>query len=322
MSESLRRPQRSSSLRTDGTWSEPAVNPLRAEAEAFLVDLRERRGASEHTTLNYSLDLEHLSAWLIARDITSWQSLTRHDVRSWIAWMHSEGYAPASIGRKLSALRSLFRFLMREGRIGESPLVLVPAPKRGKTLPSVLSLDEIERLLAAPDPGTPLGMRDRSMLEVLYATGLRLSELLGLRLDSVDWTQRSIRVIGKGTKERIVLLGDLALDALERYTHEGRPALARNQDDHALFLSHLGTPLSVRGFHVVLQGHVRAAGIEKHVTPHTLRHSFATHLLEGGADLRSVQELLGHANVSTTQVYTHISEGYLREVYARAHRGA
>jgi integrase/recombinase XerD len=185
----------------------------------------------------------------------------------------------------------------------------------------VLSVDEIERLIEAPDRGTPLGIRDRAMLEVMYATGMRVSELLSLDIEDVDWPGRSIRVMGKGNKERIVLLGDLAVDALERYVHDARGALLRSRRTDALFLSHLGRRLSVRGFHVLLQSHLERAGIARHVTPHTLRHSFATHLLEGGADLRSVQELLGHASVSTTQVYTHISEGYLREAYARARGG-
>jgi tyrosine recombinase XerC len=296
--------------------------PLQSEIEAFLVDLHERRGASPHTTANYRLDLEHLAHWAGEHDITSWRALTRQLVRSWVAWMHAEGYAPASIGRKLSSLRSLYRYLMREGIVAESPLQLVPGPKRGRTLPNVLSVDEIERLLAQPDSKTPLGMRDRCLLEMMYATGLRVSELVGLTLEQIDWGQRTIRVIGKGSKERIVLAGELAMEALETYLHNGRPRLLREVTTEALFLSHLGSPLSVRGFHAVLAGYVRSAGLERRVTPHTLRHSFATHLLEGGADLRSVQELLGHASVSTTQVYTHVSEGYLREVYSRAHKGA
>jgi len=200
-------------------------------------------------------------------------------------------------------------------------MLLVLSPKSPRSLPNVLSHDEVERLLAAPDD-SPLGIRDTCMLEILYGTGLRVSELLGLKVDDVVWGRRSIQVLGKGSKERIVLFGDLAVDALERYMHEARPELASGISAHALFLSHLGTPLSVRGFHVVLKRHLNTAGIERHVTPHTLRHSFATHLLEGGADLRSVQELLGHASVSTTQVYTHVSEGYLRDVYAKAHRDA
>lgn len=294
---------------------------LQPEIEGFLDDLQRRRGASTHTLTNYRLDLEHVAAWLSERDI-GWTSLDRRAARAWVAWMHGEGYAPRSIARKLSALRSFFRYMGREGIVAESPLLLVSAPKRGRTLPAVLSVEEMERLLAAPDASTPLGIRDRCLLEVMYATGLRVSELLGLKLDQIDWTGRSALVRGKGTKERIVLIGDLAVDALERYVHAARPILLGRKMTDALFLSHIGEPLSVRGFHLILQSHLRAAGITRKVTPHTLRHSFATHLLEGGADLRSVQELLGHANLSTTQVYTHVSEGYLREVYARAHRGA
>jgi len=297
------------------------VPSLHRDIEGFLDDLERRRGASAHTLSNYRLDLEHAAAWLTERDIT-WTTFDRRAARAWVAWMHGEGYAASSIGRKLSAVRSFYRYLGREGVVAESPLLLVPAPKRGRSLPTVLSVEEMERLLAAPDGATPLGRRDRCMLEVMYATGLRVSELLGLSLDQINWSGRSILVRGKGAKERIVLLGDLAIDALETYVHHGRPVLLGTKNHDALFLSHIGEPLSVRGFHVILQGHLRTAGIERRVTPHTLRHSFATHLLEGGADLRSVQELLGHANLSTTQVYTHVSEGYLREVYARAHKGA
>jgi integrase/recombinase XerD len=290
--------------------------------ETFLTDLQLRRGASPHTVENYRRDLEHLCDWLSALDITTWKQVNRAAVRRWIAWMHGEGYAPASIARKLSALRSFFRYLVREDIVEISPMLLVPAPKGRQTLPTVLTVEEIERLLAAPDATTPLGIRDRCLFEVLYATGLRVSELLGLRVEQIDWTRRSAQVLGKGSRERIVLIGDLAMDALERYLHESRPLLERGATCDALFLSYLGKGLSVRGFHLVLQTHLQEAGIARHVTPHTLRHSFATHLLEGGADLRTVQELLGHASVSTTQVYTHVSEGYLRDVYARAHRGA
>jgi tyrosine recombinase XerD len=290
--------------------------------DGYLSDLEQRRGASSNTVKNYRLDLEHLAEWLSGRGLTDWAVVRRQDMRAWVAWMHGEGYAPTSIARKLSAARALYRYLAREGVQTETPLLLVPAPRLRRTLPAVLSIEEIERLLAAPDGSTPLGMRDRCMFEVLYATGLRLSELLSLTVESIEWTSRTIRVTGKGNKERIVLLGDLAVDALERYVHETRPLLLGSRQCDALFLSHTGRPLSVRGFHVILQGHLQSAGIERHVTPHALRHSFATHLLEGGADLRSVQELLGHANISTTQVYTHVSRAYLRDVYARAHRGA
>jgi site-specific recombinase XerD len=280
------------------------------EIESFLIDLEGRRGASPHTVANYRLDLEHAAEWLRGRGLDSWGAVKRQDVRAWIAWMHGEGYAATSIGRKLSALRSLFRYLAREGTVPQSPVLLVPAPRIRKTLPGVLSVEEIERLLEAPDGSTPLGLRDRCLFEVLYATGLRVSELLSLRLGSIDWIARTVRVVGKGAKERLALLGDLAVDALERYIHEGRPALLKSGTSDALFLSNLGKPLSVRGFHVILQGHLRAAGIERHVTPHTLRHSFATHMLEGGADLRTVQELLGHASISLTlDTYSHVIVG-------------
>jgi len=295
---------------------------MNAEIDLFLTDLEQRRGASQHTLANYRLDLTNLCEWIAARPEGSWQDVDRKTIRAWVAWMHAEGYASASIGRKLSALRSLFRFLVREERVARSPLLLIPAPKKRTSLPPVLTVEEIELLLAAPEATSPLGLRDRCMFEVLYATGLRLSELLGLTLDQIDWPRRSAQVRGKGNKDRIVLLGDLAIDALERYIHQGRPHLLRDPDCAALYLSHLGKPLSVRGFHVILQNHLWTAGIQRHVTPHTLRHSFATHLLEGGADLRTVQELLGHASISTTQVYTHVSEGYLRDVYAKTHRGA
>lgn len=292
------------------------------DIQDFLIDLRQRRGASDHTVHNYGLDLEHFHIWAADRGVESWSQVTRHFCRSWVAWMHGEGYASASIARKLSALRSLFRYLVREGRIERSPLLLVPAPKQRRSLPNVLTVDEIERLLETPSDRNPLGLRDRCLLEVLYATGLRVSELVSLRIDQVNWVERVIHVIGKGDKERVVLLGDFAMDALERYVHEGRPALVKGAVCNALFVSHIGRPLSVRGFHEILKGRLLDAGIQRRVTPHTLRHSFATHLLEGGADLRFVQELLGHASVGTTQVYTHVSEGYLREVYSRLHTGA
>lgn len=295
---------------------------MKSEIDGFLVDLEGRRGASPHTVKNYRLDLEQVAEWLTERGQVDWSAVERRDVRAWVAWMHAEGYAATSIGRKLSALRSLYRYLVREGCVRDTPVLLVPAPRARKALPHVLTIDEIDALIEAPERGSALGQRDCCLFEVLYATGLRVSELLGIRLGDIDWTERSIRVVGKGGKERVVLLGDLAVDALERYLHSSRPQLLRKKSSDALFVNRLGDPLSVRGFHLVLQAHLKTAGIEKHVTPHTLRHSFATHMLEGGADLRTVQELLGHSSVSTTQVYTHLSQTYIREVYARAHRSA
>jgi integrase/recombinase XerD len=285
---------------------------------AFLADLEERRGASPHTVLNYRLDLEQMQRWLEDRGIESWTAVDRRTVRAWASWMNAEGYAKSSIARKLSAARSLYRYLVREGKADKSPFMLVPAPKGIKHLPQILTVQEIERLVTAPDRDSCLGIRDRAMLELLYATGLRVSELLSLTVDSIDWGEQTVRVIGKGSKERLALLGEIARDAVDRYLHQSRPRLTRDGSPRELFLNHYGKPLGVRGFHLVLQHHLRKAEITRHVTPHTLRHSFATHMLEGGADLRSVQELLGHASVSTTQVYTHVSEGYLRDLYAQA----
>lgn len=298
------------------------ADDMQRDIGRFLTDLRERRGASDNTLLNYRLDLENLALWLQGRGVHSWQAINRATARAWVAFLHGEGYSTATVTRKLAAIRSLLRFLAREGELQTNPLLLITAPKSGRRLPGALTVDEIERLLRAPDMSSPLGIRDRCLLEVLYATGLRVSELLSLQIDDMDWTGKTIRVRGKGSKERIVLLGDLAIDSLETYIHRARPALARGKSETALFLSHLGRPLSVRGFHLVLHAHLETAGIRKRVTPHTLRHSFATHMLEGGADLRTVQELLGHSDISTTQVYTHMSEGYLREIYARARKGA
>lgn len=295
---------------------------MNREIDSFLGDLDHRRGASSHTLINYRLDLEHAAEWFVEHDVLSWGDVNRSHLRAWLAWIHGQGYAPASMARKLSAVRSLYRYLTREGIVTHTPVLLVPAPRSRKALPTVLSVEEMERLIEAPDGATLLGMRDKCMLEVMYATGLRVGELLSLTLNQIDWIGRQIRVMGKGSKERIVLLGDLAVDALEAYIHRSRPNLLGNQITDALFLSHLGRPLSVRGFHLILGSYVAAAGIERRVTPHTLRHTFATHLLEGGADLRAVQELLGHSSVSTTQIYTHVSENYVRELYARAHRTA
>ncbi|MGH2447567.1 MAG: tyrosine recombinase XerC [Chloroflexota bacterium] len=294
---------------------------MKRDIDDFLSDLAARRGASSHTLTNYRLDLEHAAYWFNQHDCPAWQSVDRLHLRQWMAWLHEDGYAPASVARKVSVLRSLFRFLGREGRIPLDPLLRAAQARQPRALPNVLSVDEIERLIAAPDRSTAYGQRDHCLFEVMYAAGLRASELLSVMFDSVDWSKCSMRITGKGNKQRVVLLGDLAMDALENYSHQGRGELLRHPCD-ALFLSHLGTALSVRGFHLVLQRHLHAAGITRHVTPHALRHSFATHMLEGGADLRAVQELLGHANVSTTQVYTHVSDASIREAYARAHKGA
>lgn len=296
---------------------------MRTGSAAFLEHLRTRRRSASNTITSYGLDLEAFIDWCGQRDITTWSAVDRTVIRSWLGWMHGEGYAPSSMARKLSALRALYRYLELTRAIDSNPFLRVKAPKQPRYLPEVMTVEEVERLLAQPDLSTPIGIRDLALLEVLYATGVRVSELLSMKVDSVTWDECMVRVHGKGNKERIVLLGERAMLALEAYLHEARSLLLNgHRDEGWLFISRLGSRLSVRMLHVALGRYLEAADLDKHITPHTLRHSFATHLLEGGADLRLVQELLGHASVQTTQIYTHISEGYLRDAYARAHPNA
>ncbi len=282
-----------------------------------------RRRAADNTCTAYRLDLLDCADWFVQKGVDRWQDLDRSNVRAWLGWMHREGYAASSISRKLSALRALFRFLELRRELPANPLTLIKGPKQVKHLPSVLSVDEVEELLAQPDRHTPIGLRDLALLEVLYASGVRVSELLGMKLSDIHWDAATVLIRGKGNKQRIVLLGERALLCLETYIHEARPQLTNGHEteDH-VFLSRLGLPLSVRMFHVALGRYLSQAGLQKRVTPHTLRHTFASHLLEGGADLRVVQELLGHASLATTQIYTHISEGHLRDAYSRAHPNA
>lgn len=293
------------------------------DVDRFLHYLRTRRRAAENTRTAYRLDLADFLSWCSERDIAQWQDLDRKTIRSWLGWLHREGYAASSIARKLAAIRALYRFMELDGQPAGNPFLLLKPPKQLKQLPTVLSVEEVERLLAQPDLSTPVGIRDLALMEVLYATGVRVGELLTMRLTDVDWHESSVRVWGKGNKQRIVLMGERAMTCLESYIHEARPQLlSGHRDEGHLFLSRLGLPLSVRMFHVALNRYLAAAGLEKRVTPHTLRHTFASHLLEGGADLRVVQELLGHSNLATTQIYTHISEGHLRDAYSRAHPNA
>jgi tyrosine recombinase XerC len=303
---------RPSASEADGAMSECV--------DEFLLHLRSRKRASEHTVVNYGLDLAGLFDWCATRGVLQWNDLDRHAVRAWTAWLHRQGYAPSTIARKMSAARSLFRHMELRATVRENPFALVKAPKQVQHLPSILSVSEIEHILSQPDRASPQGTRDHALLEVLYSSGMRVGELLSVRLEDVDWEGRSVRVYGKGGKERIVLLGDRAVQAVEVYVHQARHQLLNGKTScEFLFLSRLGRRLSMRMFHLAVEKYIASAGLGKRVTPHTLRHTFATHMLEGGADLRVVQELLGHSRLSTTQIYTHVSEGYLRDAYHQAH---
>jgi len=277
------------------------------------------RDASPHTISRYRREILEFLTFVEKQGIQYWPEVDRVVLRQYLAWLNIQGYFKASVARRLSQLRSFGRFLVRENIVSDNPFRAVSSPKVPRRLPVPLSVPETVALLGAPDIGTPQGLRDYAILEVLYSGGLRVSELSGLNLSSIDRGRKELRVWGKGAKERIVLLGTPAAIALQTYVQRGRPELVRETPTDALFLNRSGGRLTTRSVMSLLRKYSRIAGLDKHVTPHTLRHSFATHLLDGGADLRSVQELLGHARLTTTQIYTHVSQNRAREVYLRSH---
>jgi integrase/recombinase XerC len=298
--------------------AEPAVS---LAWEAALSDYRrelERRGSSRHTLRAYGGDLAELAQWA-TRQGREPGSLAYRDLRSYAAVLSERGLARASVSRKLAAVRSFHDHLTRTGAAHQNPAELLPMPKKESRLPRVLAPGEIARLLDRIPASGPLEVRDRAMLEVAYACGLRAEEIVSLDAEAIDFDSEALRVTGKGSKTRMVPMGEPAQRALDRYLRRARPALATGREEPALFLSRRGRRLSPSDVRRRLDRWVREAAVAGHVSPHTLRHSFATHLLEGGADLRSIQELLGHASVSTTQVYTRVEPGRLRREYARSH---
>ena len=297
---------------------EPAISP---SWEATLLGFRrelERRGSSRHTLRAYGGDLTELAEWATGRGKDP-GSLAYRDLRSYAAALSERGLARASVARKLAAVRSLHDHLARTGEASQNPAELLPMPKKASRLPRVLGPDEIARLLDRIPASGPLEVRDRAMLELAYACGLRAEEIVNVDAEAVDFESETVRVTGKGSKTRIVPMGEPAQRALERYLSQARPALAADRAEPALFLSRRGRRLSPSDIRRRLDRWVREAAVAGHVSPHMLRHSFATHMLEGGADLRSIQELLGHSSVSTTQVYTRVEPGRLRRQYARSH---
>lgn len=285
----------------------------------FVEYLTIERGLSTNTLESYERDLQHFRAYLQKRGSTLLDDVREHHISSYLGYLHDEGRANSTISRNLASIRSFFHFLVREECIQNDPTLHVETPKIEKRLPRVLTPEEVERLLRAPDQTTIAGLRDAAMLELLYATGIRVSELVSLSCGDVHLSSGFLRCMGKGGKERIIPIGEYAVQALSTYLQVGRPAFLRDSDEDALFLNHHGTQMSRQGFWKILKKYAQEAQIIKDITPHTLRHSFATHLLERGADLRAVQEMLGHADISTTQIYTHVTRGRLREIYASAH---
>ena len=285
----------------------------------FRDHLAFERGLSPRTLEAYGRDIARLAAFLAARGIRRPGEAGAADLRAFVYHLKDQGLQPTSIRRNLSAVRTYFAFLLAEGLVLTDPSERLEAPRTWRRLPSVLSRAEVERLLEAPDPFDRLYWRDRAILEFAYASGVRVSELTALRLKDLALDDGFATVLGKGAKERIVPLGRSAVRTLNVYLRELRPVLDRGAGAGRVFLNARGKPLSRMGVWMILKAHVQRAGIEKRVTPHTLRHSFATHLLEGGADLAAVQEMLGHADISTTQIYTHVDREYLRDVHRRFH---
>lgn len=303
----------------------PAANALRSDADHFLEHLAVERGLSTNTVQAYRRDLRRYVAFLDSWGIQDVPGVTDEAVGAYVVQLSSAThdddllYRPASMARMLSSVRSFHRFELREGVTDRDPTVGVTSPKPARSLPRPLAVDEVERLLEAPPAGEPVGLRDRAILEMLYGAGLRISELTGLDVDDVEIEEGSVRVLGKGGKERDVPVGRYAREAVSAYLTRARPGFATARTRSALFLNQRGGRLTRQGVSGLLERHVKAARIRRRVTPHTLRHSFATHLLEGGADVRTVQELLGHASVATTQIYTLVTKEHLREVYYSAH---
>lgn len=293
------------------------LNYLKLFLEYLTVEL----GLSQNTVLAYQRDLRLLKEAFNFQNDEQLLGVTRQQLLDYMAQLKEQGRSPATLARKLAAIKAFYRFLTAERYISVDPAEVLEAAKKGLHLPKVLSVEEIERLLEEPNLGTLEGYRDRTMLEVLYATGMRVSELISVPMSNVNLSAQYLIASGKGKKERIIPLGSIAVKFLEHYLAEVRPKLLKieNFKEETLFVSVLGKPMSRDRFYTIIKGYGKRAGLSKEVTPHVLRHSFATHLLDNGTDLRVVQELLGHADISTTQIYTHLTNKRLREVYAKAH---
>lgn len=299
-----------------GSWL--GVEKLSDYVLEFINYLSIERGLAPNTLESYERDLRQFAEFLKGKSI-SIEDVVQTNIVDYFLHLKRNGRASSTVSRNLASLRSFYGFMWQEKYIKVNPASNLDSPKQEKHLPKVLNMMEVERLLEMPDPRTPAGQRDKAMLEVLYATGLRVSELIALDIGDIDLEFGYVRCIGKGSKERIVPLGAKAIEAVEQYVVHGRVKLQKGAGGHKLFVNQRGQGLTRQGFWKILKKYARMAGIRGEVTPHTLRHSFATHLLENGADLRAVQEMLGHSDISTTQIYTHVTRKRLKEVLASAH---
>lgn len=287
--------------------------------DEYLRFIQIEKGLSENTIAAYRRDLNHYLDYLAAQKISNLDFIDRQIVQQWFGVLHDEGRSTKSIARFTSTIRSFHQFALREKYAAKDPTVLIETPKYERKLPDVISIDEIDLLLTTPETSKNNGYRDRTMLELLYATGIRVSELINIEVEDVNLLMGFVKVFGKGNKERIIPLGETVIELLKTYIENVRPQLLKKQVTHTLFLNMQGKPLTRQGIWKIIKQTGAKAGIQKRLTPHTLRHSFATHLLENGADLRAVQEMLGHSDISTTQLYTHVSKTQIRKMYQQYH---
>jgi integrase/recombinase XerD len=292
---------------------------LSPQIDSFLDSITVEKGLARNTIEAYSRDLNRLAIFLAARGVEEWSETRTIHLRAFVSALHKRGLSDRSIARIVVATRQFFRFLEKEALVRENPVPQFSGRAAARKLPHVLSGDEVGKLLGQPDPKTALGLRDRAMLEILYAAGLRVSELISLLTHQINLDGNYLTVKGKGSKVRAVPFGKKARESLQRYLMEVRAKFIRGRASAHLFVTRSGKAMTRQGFWKALKHHALAAGIEKRVTPHTLRHSFATHLLEGGADLRSVQSMLGHADISTTEIYTHLTRSHLKEAHRKYH---
>ena len=298
---------------------------MKEDIDSFLSYLAVEKGFSENTVVAYRNDLYQLASFIeeeaAKRSLApSWADFSRQGMLSYLLSLKERSYATTTVARKVAAAKSFFGFMVAEGNIKDDPTQNIGSPKMGKSLPKPISVSQAMLLLEQPAKlSTPEAKRDRAMLELLYASGMRVSELVSLNLGDINIDSGDVRCFGKGHKERIIPIAPRAVLTIKEYLQEGRPHLARDDTEQALFLNARGERLTRQGLWQIIKGYAKSTGLEAEITPHTLRHSFATHMLNGGADLRSVQELLGHANISTTQVYTHLTTEHIRRAYEKSH---
>jgi integrase/recombinase XerD len=288
--------------------------------DAYLNVLAVERGASPNTMEAYSRDLSRFVRFMAERSIQDPEQVGTGDILAFLTWLREMGLTPVSANRCLAAIRAFYKFLLKEQKILRNPIAMVQRAKVWMHLPDTLSREEMNLLLSQPGRATPAAVRDSAMLELMYATGMRVSELLSLKMGSINWQVGYVTVSGKGNKERVVPVGRVAYDSVQRYIEDARPVFLKEiKRMDVLFLNRKGESMTRQGFWKIVKTYARLAGLEKKVHPHTFRHSFATHLLEGGADLRSVQLMLGHADIATTQIYTHVTRDMLRDIHRKYH---